>query len=123
MTRINVAIEPAELPDKLLLAEHMEIKRIPNAVNKGRYNTNGIPKKFKLGTGHVKFFYNKLQYLKNRYLSLHTEAVNRGFNVTDFSSSWDGCPDELMNDYSPTDNDRELLIERISSKGFKLNEI
>ncbi len=42
---------------------------------------DGIPDKFKLGTGHVKFFYNKLLYLKNRYTSLYNECIKRGFNV------------------------------------------
>ena len=67
MTRINVGIQPVELTDQHLIAEHREIKRIPNCVAKGKYNMEGIPDKFKLGTGHVKFFYNKLLYLKFRY--------------------------------------------------------
>lgn len=120
MTRINTAIRPAELPDKLLLAELREIKRIPNVISKGKYNMTGIPEQFTLGTGHVKFFYNKLQYLLNRYEALRHEALRRGFNVSDFSAAWDGVPAELMNDYQETARDRELLIERIREKGFEL---
>lgn len=120
MTRINVAIKPAELPDKLLLAELREIKRIPNTIRNGRYNMSGIPEKFTLGTGHVKFFYDKLQYLLNRYISLRQEAVRRGFNVSDFTAAWEGVPPELMNDYDETLRDREILIQRIEEKGFKL---
>ena len=60
MTRINIGVSPNELIGKHLLAEHREIKRIPNCIKKGRYKMIGIPDKFKLGTGHVKFFYNKL---------------------------------------------------------------
>lgn len=120
MTRINVAIYPQELPDKLLLAELREIKRIPNQVSKGKYNLNDIPDKFKLGSGHVKFFYNKLLYLKNRYLSLYNEAISRGFDVTDFSGAWNNVPEDLMADYIETENDRILLIERITERGFKL---
>ena len=56
MTRINCGISPDELPDKILLAELREIKRIPNAIQKGRYSLDGIPDQFKLGTGHVKLF-------------------------------------------------------------------
>ena len=73
MTRVNIGIPPAELTGRHLLAEHREIKRIPNCVSKGRYNTDNIPDKFKLGTGHVKFFCNKLLYLKNRYLKIYEE--------------------------------------------------
>lgn len=71
MTRINVGIPPRELTNKHLTAEHREIKRIPNAVKTGKAKMVGIPAQFTLGTGHVKFFYNKLGYLRQRYLELH----------------------------------------------------
>ena len=62
MTRINCGIPPCELTDKHLMAEHREIKRIPNCIKKGRYSMTGQPEVFTLGKGHVKFFYNKLKY-------------------------------------------------------------
>lgn len=120
MTRINSGIHPFELPDKLLLAELREIKRVPNVVRSGRYNMANQPLTFTLGQGHVKFFYDKLLFLKKRYLSLYNEAISRGFNVQDFSSAFDNCPLELMNDYIPKGRDRTLITERIESKGFKL---
>lgn len=120
MTRINTGIRAKELPDKLLLAELREIKRIPNVIRQGKYNMKGQPEEFTLGTGHVKFFYDKLEYLLNRYNELRWEALYRGFNVSDWSDAWNGVPNELMNDYDETDRDRQLLIERIEEKGFKL---
>jgi len=114
MTRINVGIPPAELTDKHLLAEHREIKRIPNCVAKGKYNMDGIPDRFKLGKGHVKFFYNKLLYLGKRYLELHKECIARGFNVQNYIKAWANVPMELMNDYYPTKEDR--IQERIKEK-------
>ena len=116
MTRINVGILPSELTDKHLLAEHREIKRIPNCVAKGKYNMNGIPDKFKLGTGHVKFFYNKLFYLFTRYLELYVECKKRGFNVQDYREAWSNVPKELMGNYIPTQNDRKLVQQRINEK-------
>tara|TARA_R100000900_G_scaffold111465_2_gene87000 strand:- start:303 stop:662 length:360 start_codon:yes stop_codon:yes gene_type:complete len=116
MTRINVGIPPAELTDKHLIAEHREIKRIPNCVAKGKYNMNGIPDKFKLGTGHVKFFYNKLLYLKYRYISLYIECGLRGFNVQNYIAAWDNVPEELMNDYKVRANDIRIIRERINEK-------
>ena len=113
MTRINVGIPPAELVNQHLIAEHREIKRIPNCIAKGKYNMEGIPDKFKLGTGHVKFFYNKLLYLKNRYISLYNECIKRGFNVQNYISAWDNIPQELMNDYKATYKDRLIIQERI----------
>mgnify|MGYP003133258504 FL=1 len=116
MTRINVGIPPAELVNQHLIAEHREIKRIPNCIAKGKYNMEGIPKRFKLGTGHVKFFYNKLLYLKNRYISLYNECIKRGFNVQYYISAWDNVPQELMNDYKVKANDCRIIRQRINER-------
>jgi len=122
MTRINVGILPKELSNKHLIAEHREIKRIPNCVSKGRYNMNNKPNRFKLGTGHVKFFYDKLSYLKDRYVLLYTECMRRGFNVQNYIGAWDNIPKELMGDYTPTENDRKLIQQRIKENDKKRNE-
>ncbi len=116
MTRINVGIPPAELVNQHLIAEHREIKRIPNCIAKGKYNMEGIPDKFKLGTGHVKFFYNKLLYLKNRYISLYDECIKRGFNVQNYIAAWDNVPEELMNNYKVKANDIRIIRERINER-------
>jgi len=119
MTRINVGIPPTELVNQHLIAEHREIKRIPNCIAKGKYNMEGIPDKFKLGTGHVKFFYNKLLYLKNRYISLYNECIKRGFNVQNYIAAWDNVPKELMNDYKVQDNDIKIIKQRIYERSPK----
>ena len=116
MTRINVGIPPKELSTKHLIAEHREIKRIPNVIAKGKYKMEGIPVVFTLGTGHVKFFYNKLLYLKNRYEEIYQECLARNFNVTYYGNCWDNVPPELMNDYKPTKNDIKLIKQRILEK-------
>ncbi len=116
MTRINVAVKPVELTNKHLIAEHREIKRIPNCIKKGRYNLEGIPEKFTLGKGHVKFFYNKLRYLHERYNLLYLECVKRGFNVTNYSECFEGVPSELYNGYIEQPNDRKIIIDRINER-------
>jgi len=116
MTRINCGIEPAELTNKHLIAEHREIKRIPNCVSRGRFNLNSTPKEFTLGKGHVSFFYNKLKYLKDRYEDLYKECKSRGFNVSYWGNVWDNIPDQLMGNYSPTDRDREIIRQRIKER-------
>lgn len=113
MTRINVGILPQELSSKHLLAEHREIKRVPNQISKRKYSLKGQPKEFKLGTGHVKFFYDKQLYLLNRYLQIYDECIKRNFNVQNYSNAWDGIPKHLMGDYTPTKKDVELIKERI----------
>lgn len=56
MTRVNL-VPVKELYDQHLLAEHREIKRIPNLIKQWKYNFVWQPKKYKLWSGHVKFFY------------------------------------------------------------------
>lgn len=116
MTRINVAIPPKTLTDRHLMAEHREIKRIPNTITSGRAKIVDIPKQFTLGKGHVKFFYNKLGYLKNRYEELYQECINRNFNVSYYGNAWENIPTSLMGDYQPTKQDEDIIRERIKEK-------
>ena len=120
MTRINAGVSPSELPDKLLLAEHREITRIPNAVCSGRAVIKDIPERFTLGKGHVKFFYNKLGYLYLRYALLYAECIRRGFKVTNKFSAFSSIQPHNCSEYFPSDRDRSLIIKRITEKGFKL---
>lgn len=116
MTRINVGIPPKQLTDKHLMAEHRELKRIPNVVSRGRYNLKTAPKEFTLGKGHVSFFYTRLGYLKKRYIELYNECKARGFNVQSYLSSWEGVPTHLMGDYTPTARDVAIITERINDR-------
>lgn len=120
MTRINSFIPPAELCDQHLLAEHREIKRIPNQIKTGRFKLESAPKNFTLGKGHVSFFYDKLWWLYVRYMQIYQECERRGFNVTFFGRCWEGLPDELMNWYSAEDDEikrvQATLRKRISER-------
>lgn len=116
MTRINVGVLPSELSDKHLLAEHREIKRIPNTIKSGKAKIEGIPEKFTLGKGHVKFFYNKLQYLYVRYIALYHECRKRNFNVTYYGEAFENLPKELWNYYSEEPGDREIILQRIKER-------
>lgn len=138
MTRINAGIPVEELSDRHLLAEHREIKRIPNMIASGRAKLENIPEKFTLGKGHVKFFYNKLLYLKERYKQLYRESKKRGFNVTNFIGAFPNSDiivgykwnDEkqksdaifagnLYNNWTPTPEAIELIRQRIKERNEK----
>ena len=69
-----------------------------------------------MGAGHVKFFYTRLLYLKNRYEELYKECINRNFNVQYYGDAWNNVPIELMNDYIPTENDRKIILDRIKER-------
>jgi hypothetical protein len=116
MTRINCGIPPAELCDAHLLAEHREITRIPNTLNSGRAKVINIPPKFTLGKGHVKFFYNKVGYIQNRYNEIYEECRRREFNVESKFNSFENIPKHRMNDWSPSPLDIQIINERISER-------
>lgn len=116
MTRINVGVDPRSLSSKHLIAEHREIKRIPNMVKSGKAKLVDIPTEFTLGKGHVKFFYCRLGYLFERYKAIYAECIHRGFNVQNYSEAWSNIPDELMGTFNPTQKDVDIIIERIKSK-------
>lgn len=116
MTRINCGIPVQNLNRKHLLAEHREIKRIPNLIKKGKYNLKGKPDEFTLNKGHVKFFYDKLKYLHLRYKSLYKECLRRGYEVQSFEESFENLPKELYNMYKPSPKDSLILKIRIKEK-------
>lgn len=116
MTRINAGIPPADLSNRHLIAEHREIKRIPNTIKSGKARVENIPEFFTLGKGHVKFFYNKLAYLRRRYESIYDECIRRGINVTPFHQAFHGVPPELDNDWQPTRQAIKLIRKRISER-------
>lgn len=86
MTRINTNIDPADLTDQHLVAEYRELPMVHAALRKSLKTKSvndvlkSIPKKFCLNTGHVKYFYDKLAFLSDRYDALKKEMIRRGMN-------------------------------------------
>lgn len=115
MTRINL-VPPTELCDQHLLAEHRELTRIPNAVAKGKYHLTGQPAEYKLGEGHVRFFFNKMAFLKKRYDLLHSECKARGFNVQYIWNKDLPTDPALWQDYEPTETALALNRARIQER-------
>ena len=115
MTRINL-VPPTELCDQHLLAEHRELTRIPNAVAKGKYHLKGKPAEYKLGEGHVRFFFNKMAFLKKRYDLLHAECKARGFNVQYIWNEELPQDPTLWQDYEPTEAALALNRARIQER-------
>jgi deoxyribonuclease (pyrimidine dimer) len=120
MTRINSAINPKNLTDEHLLAEHREIKRICNAFYKRNLinDFSGIKNKFSLGTGHVLFFINKPVFTKRRYVSIYNECLKRNFNIENYLNNWNVYDNtEFQNiDYKTTYKEQLLLSIRIEER-------
>jgi len=116
MTRINCGVSPEKLTNVHLLAELRELPRIPNMIKNGRYSLENKPVEFTLGTGHVKFFYDKLEYLRKRYENLYGEGIKRGLNIKYLEGLFSDLPEKLMNDYCETPKDTSLIVERIKER-------
>ncbi len=112
MVRVNL-VHPRYLTDQHLIAEYDEllmliayIRRYPNADS---INT------FRLGKGHMRFFKDKLLYLKRRHDALREEMITRGYKaekVIDLSI----YPKELINDWIPREEDMLIVKARIAER-------
>ena len=119
MTRIN-CVPPSELTNKHLGAEFFEVTRV---FTLARPNAN-VPPTYRLGTGHVTFFYDKLQYIWERWCSLADEMLNRGYTLNE--DKLDAVCDkadrsreqhpQLWNSWTPTEEAMQINRQRIKER-------
>lgn len=81
MTRINSDIKPQHLIDKHLFSEYREMVRIPSLIlkNLDKNLNRKFPSDFRMGNGHVLYFYDKIRYLHNRFLNIKEQLIDRGY--------------------------------------------
>jgi deoxyribonuclease (pyrimidine dimer) len=116
MVRVNL-INPKSLADQHLVAEYNEIlmllgyvKRYPEIkLMKGK---SEIPEDYTLNKGHMKFFKDKLKYIKKRHEIVKKEMRKRGFK-TDITIDLNKYPKQLHNDWKPKEKDFKIIKERI----------
>lgn len=123
MTRINL-IEPKELTDQHLIAEYRELPRIFWAVRSKLLKNQEIKiwEKYKMWTGHVIFFYNKLWFLEKRYYKIVKECQKRWFTIKYSTLDLSDIPNKYKNDYKPNTQDFEISISRIEEKLNQKND-
>ena len=122
MTRINI-IPTEELADQHLVAEYREMFMVGSALQRSikspnwEKNKKTWPETFTLNTGHVKFFYNKGEYLHKRYDELVSEMKRRGMKPDPTRvfkrEQW---PDELYLDWEPTETEQLIVRQRIQER-------
>ena len=115
---VNVGIPPKHLRDAELEMEQSFIPLILNRIIKGLAVTTNLPKHFKLGEGHMRFFYDKLHYLHARYLEIGRECVARGVGAFtfDLSNDWNKVPSDLYNDWNPNRMDIEVIFSYLQKE-------
>ena len=127
MTRINL-VAPSELVDEHLMAEYRELPRIFKAAPQYKGSITGLPESYRLGTGHVKFFYNKLDFLEERWLNLVQELVDRGFDLSAeyiayVNGLMDTVPDHLrQSKWKPSPDEVYINMQRIALRYFERRE-
>ena len=125
MTRVNV-VPASMLTDQHLLAELRELPRCITYIEQcvAKNKVPKVPEEYTLGTGHIKFFYDKARFLHARQKHLVTEWNLRGFFFNFSLAAWNercfSLPLKCYNDYAVTPAARKenigRLIERMQAK-------
>ena len=122
MTRIN-CVPPSELASQHLVAEYRELPRIfalvRAAIARGELPDDPRnPGEYRLGAGHVRFFYCRLGYLARRQAALVAEMKARGCRptFTDTDRLLDGFPETWCRDWQPTAEALAANRARISER-------
>jgi len=120
MTRIN-CIPVEELTDKHLRAEFYELPRVFTAIERQEGKPSDLPTTYRMGTGHVRFFYDKALWLAGRLNDIADEMMRRGWNVDDDKLNAvfkriEELPSWSMNDWQPDEEAQAINRARIIAR-------
>lgn len=122
MTRINL-IPVEELTDQHLMAEYRELPMIAKALEKTLksklgYQGNKVSPTYVLGTGHIYFFYNKRNYLVDRYIVLVKELNCRKFSIEPNARNmyWEVFDNITQVQWQPSAEEIEINRNRINER-------
>lgn len=119
MTRINV-VPVTELSDKHLAGEYHEITRVFGLVRKAQVagREPAVPPTYRMGAGHVTFFYDKLYWVLVRYWYLTQELKARGKNPSPISESelTEGIDKKWLGGYMVTPEALAINRQRIKER-------
>lgn len=126
MTRINT-VSPKLLPTPWLVAEYRELPRILNRLLSGPV-PEVLPATYRMGAGHVTFFYDKAPYLAFRHFAIVAELKQRnpmGVYTIDLVEAYDTImrtcnPQDELWTPSPVDHIANLQRLRERWKGSAL---
>jgi deoxyribonuclease (pyrimidine dimer) len=94
------------------MAEYYEIFRVAS-ITKPMLR---IPESYRMGEGHLKFFYDKGKYLRSRSHQLYLELRKRGFKVSRKKYLIENHPRGYKKDWQPSLKDQEINRIRINKR-------
>lgn len=110
MTRIN-CIPVEELSNEHLRAEYREMPRIAKAAKR----LPNPPLSYRMGNGHMKFFYDKGEWLRKRYEEEIVPAMqSKGYKTT--YTKYPEHPPGLNNDWTPTKTAMRINLRRLKER-------
>ncbi|QIG73809.1 endonuclease V N-glycosylase UV repair enzyme [Rhizobium phage RHph_N34] len=120
MTRINL-IPPSKLHPKHLQGEYYELPRILSGVRKaierGRQPSDYAHlTEYRMGPGHVTFFYTRLNFLQTRFSLLVNELYRRNVKINRLTLVDHNIPIEWYGVWTPTQTDIEISRQRINNR-------
>jgi deoxyribonuclease (pyrimidine dimer) len=123
MTRIN-CVPVASLCQKHLVAEYRELPRIFGSVRKAiargeQADDDRNPPTYRMGKGHVRFFYPRLNYLASRQAAIVCEMKRRGITVNfeaPTREQYSDIPDEWFGHWQPTAKAIDINSARIADR-------
>lgn len=116
MTRIN-CIPVEELHGKHLVAEYRELPRVFKLAEAAFQRGGFQPlETYRLGAGHVKFFYNRLGYCTTRFFELVAEMKRRGYSPQHEQPPIVNVPTDWQQSWSPDDSALQANRQRIAER-------
>lgn len=122
MTRINL-VKPQWLCNQHLFAEWREMPRLVGNLHKSMnrvskpWSDDEIPLDYILGSGHIKFFYDKFEFLHKRHIEITKELLRRDYTLSNSDSNiFMTVPKKYYNDYRPKKSEIIKNIKRIINR-------
>lgn len=118
MTRVN-CIPVSELTARHLVAEYRELPRL-YALAAGAYARGETPldhpTEYRLGAGHVRFFYSRIGFVIKRHRQLIAEMKRRGYSPSYDVVVAPELPQSWMRNWRPTAQAQAINRARIAER-------
>lgn len=122
VTRINL-VDPKVLSDQHLFAEWREMPRVATELRKRLVKGPFVQTldSYRMGTGHMLFFYDKMGFLEKRYRKIVRELKRRNYSFTEYEDNpFSGFDEQYSKPYRPSieevNTSKKRLVEKLDMR-------